>query len=133
MITWKKWEILIIIAVVALLPTYWIGSEVYYACQISPHGIATVSDFFKQFGEPKSIYTVKQGEKYYYEFVGFLPPPKLLGALPSGPPAYVFDQQGHFVNWCSDIGDNDVFHQQWPLNSTNKLELRTVKQKLGLQ
>lgn len=133
MITKKKWEILVVIAVVAVLPAYWLGSEVNYARQISPQGITTAADFFKRFGEPKSVYTLMHDGKDYYEFRGLLSPPKLLGAMPSGPPAYVFDEQGRFVTWCSDTGDNNVYRQQWPLNSTNKLELRIVKQKLGLQ
>lgn len=133
MVVKSKWAFSVLIAVVAVLPAYWLGSEAYYARQISPRGVTTASDFFKRFGEPRSVFILERDGKDYYEFRGFLPPPKLLGAVPSGPPAYVFDEQGHFVTWCNDIGDNNVYRQQWPFNSTNKLELNAVKQKLGIQ
>lgn len=34
-------------------------------------------------------------------------------ALRSGPPAYIFDETGRFVDWCGDIGDNNVFVRKW--------------------
>jgi hypothetical protein len=127
-----KREIIGALATIALIAAYWIGSEIYYAHSISPRGISTAGDYLKRFGEPKSIRAVKHGGKDYYEFTGSLPP-RFVIALPSSPPVYVFDEQGRFVTWCSDPGDAHGYYQQWPFDSTNRLELKTVKERLGLQ
>jgi hypothetical protein len=39
----------------------------------------------------------------------------------SGPPVYIFDETGAFVDWCGDIGDNNVFVKKWGgfSNATN--------------
>jgi len=129
--TTKK-EFLWLLAGVAVVVAYWIGSEIYYGRSISPRGISTASDFYKRFGEPLLVRMVNHDGKDYYEFIGKPPRAQIL-ALPSSAPVYVFDEQGQFVTWCGDPGDNNVYRQQWPLNGTNKLELRAVKQKLGLQ
>ena len=33
--------------------------------------------------------------------------------VPSGPPVYVFDEQGKMVDWCSDEGENANIHERW--------------------
>jgi hypothetical protein len=97
-------EILVIVAVIGGLATYWIGSEVHYARSISPKGVATVRDFFGRFGEPRRIRMVERDGKSYYEFTGQLPG-SWSCAFPSAPAAYVFDEQGRFAAWCRDPGD----------------------------
>lgn len=46
----------------------------------------------------------------YYVAFG---PIKALLALPSGPPAYVFDSKGKMIDWSSDIGDDSHFSDKW--------------------
>lgn len=35
-------------------------------------------------------------------------------ALPSGPAANVFDDQGRLVDWSADTGDDSRFPNNWP-------------------
>jgi len=39
--------------------------------------------------------------------------PNITLALPSGPPAYVFDARHILIDWCADIGDNSDFVKKW--------------------
>jgi hypothetical protein len=118
-------------AIVGTLAAYWIISEVHYARNISPKGVATVHDFFDRFGEPKRIRMVERDGKSYYEFTGQLPG-AWSAAVPSAAPAYVFDEQGQFAGWCRDPGDAASYRRTWPFQSTNQVEVRTVRQKFGI-
>jgi hypothetical protein len=124
-------DILVPVAVVGGLAAYWLSSEVHYARSISPAGISTVHDFFDRFGEPRRIRMVERDGQSYYEFTGHLPSAWVI-ALPSDPPAYVFDEQGRFSDWCSDPGDVPSHRRTWPLRSTNQIEVGVVRQKFGL-
>jgi hypothetical protein len=37
----------------------------------------------------------------------------LVGPLPSGPSAYVFDSSGRLVDWTTDMGDAPRFEKKW--------------------
>ena len=123
-------DILVPAAVIGGLAAYWIGSEVHYARSISPAGISTVREFFDRFQQPRRIRMVERDGQSYYEFTGHLPSAWII-ALPSSPPAYVFDEQGRLVSWCSDPGDAPSHRRTWPLRSTNDVELGVVRQKFG--
>jgi hypothetical protein len=126
-----KKETLFVITIIALLLGYWIGSEIYYGRSISPRGVSNVGEYFKRFGEPQLIGMLERDGRKYYEFYGRLPSAFIL-AFPSSPPAYVFDEQGRLVTWCRDPGDTPSFQQQWPLQNTNKIEIKVVRKKFGL-
>jgi hypothetical protein len=123
------------VIVILLLITYVIGSELYYLQSISPRGVSTVHDFFERFGEPRRIRMIQRGGQSYYEFSGFSRRrlPVFVVAMPSGPPAYVFDEHGQFTTWCSDPGDVPSYRATWPLQSTNQVETGTVKERFGLR
>jgi hypothetical protein len=106
MTTWlrkhRSWALLV-------LPfALWIGAKVYDARSISPRNVATVRDYFDRFGEPRRIQIVQRDGEKYYEFTGELPSTWLL-ILPSAPPAYIFNEQGLFADWCRDPGDSPAF------------------------
>jgi hypothetical protein len=113
------------------LAAYWIGANVHYARSISPKGISTVRDLFNRFGEPRRIQMVERDGQVFYEFTGQWPS-RWVMALPSDPPAYVFDEQGRYVDWCSDPGDAPSYRRIWLLQSTNLFEAGVVRQKFGL-
>jgi hypothetical protein len=121
---------LIASAVIGLLGAYWLCSELYYCHRISPEGVATVQDYFDRFGEPRFVRLIQRDGQTYYEFNGH-PPPAYVIAMPSGPPAYVFDLDGGFVTWCSDPGDKPGYRRSWPLQSTELLDVGLVRQALG--
>lgn len=88
----------------------WLGSELLYASRINPTGVRTVKDHFQRFGEPQFVYEVQHDGSTFYEIIGSAPS---LLALPSSPPAYIYDPQGRFVAWCSDPGDQPAFRRAW--------------------
>ena len=124
-------EILMVAAILGVLATYWIGSEIHYLRRISPKGITTVRDFFDRFGEPRRVRMLQREGKSYYEFTGQLPGSWSV-AVPSAPPAYVFDEQGQFTTWCRDPGDAPNYRRSWRLQSTNHIEVRMIREKFGL-
>jgi hypothetical protein len=57
------------------------------------------------------------------EYLALFGPVNALPKFPSGPPIYIFDHNGHFVDWTSDMGDDNAFHARWPqLFSGRKVE-----------
>jgi hypothetical protein len=47
--------------------------------------------------------------------------------LASGPSAYVFDEQGQFVDWTSDMGDFDTVKHHFDLRSGHVVHVRHNK------
>jgi hypothetical protein len=67
---------------------------------------------------PEAVYELHLGDSRFTEFVGPLPSAFL--ALPSGPPAYVFDESDHLVDWSCDTGDAPEFTRQWHTNAERR-------------
>ena len=42
------------------------------------------------------------------EYVAVFGPWRVSPRFPSGPPVYVYDQQGRLVDWCGDTGDGGL-------------------------
>jgi hypothetical protein len=127
----RRWrEILVTVAIIGGLAAYWISSEVHYARSVSPAGVATARDFFNRFGDPILVRMVERDGRSFYEFTGRFPG-SWSAAVPSSPPAYVFDEQGQFVSWCRDPGDAPSHRQTWPLQSTNHVEIAVIREKFG--
>ena len=115
-------------AVIGLLAACWIGSEVYYAKSISPSGVRTVADHFHHFGEPRRIIQFQHDGRTYYELSGDTHKIPAL-ALPSSPPAYIYDDSGKFVAWCSDPGDQPAFRELWPTTNAQLVDSATFRKK----
>jgi hypothetical protein len=116
---------------IIMFSVYWIGSEAWYAQSKNPHGIETVRDFYEHFGTPSRIHEFHREGAAYYELRGALPPFYVL-ALPSEPPAYIYDSSGAFVEWCSDPGDSTIYQQRWPYASRIPLDADAFRQRYGL-
>ena len=120
-------------SVMVFLPlAYLIGSEVFYARSISPEGVRDVAGYFQRFGEPRSVRLVERDGQTHYEFSGRLPA-RLTLAMPSAPPAYVFDAQGRFVEWCPDPGDTPSYRSRYPLGVTGKVDAPEVRRRFGIR
>lgn len=122
-----KPELVMTLLLFAALLATWYLSEVNYARRIAPGEISTIPDYFARFGDPQAVRLVLSEGRTYYEFVGAVKPP-LSFALPSSPPAYIFDQHGNFITWSSDPGDDPRHRQGWPLQDTNQIAVQTLKQ-----
>ncbi len=115
---------------IALLPLYWIGSEVWYAASRNPRGVSTISEYVLKFGEPASVYPLTLDGRIFYEVRGDLPP-FYVAAFPSDPPSYIFEESGRLVDWCSDPGDTPSFHRRWPLDRSESLDLPTFRRRFA--
>lgn len=115
---------------------YLIVSEVHYASSIRPTGVRTVADHFRHFGSPHQITRLKLGSRIYYELSGVTLKQSSLSypllALPSAPPAYVYDEEGNFVDWFSDPGDQPAYREHWPNSEAQPVELAAFQRKYGL-
>jgi hypothetical protein len=123
-------SVLPIIGLLALLG-YLVHSEVTYARLKDPTGIATVADYYQRFQMSSRASIVRVDEIEYICLTGPLPPKWSL-ALPSSPPEYVFDQQGTFVDWCSDPGDTPSWNRKWMTIAKTPLSDAEVRARLGL-
>lgn len=90
---------------------FWHTRSVYDGL-IPPAPGAEMSDmgaFVSAMPRPSAAFSLQINGKLYIELVG--PTPSAL-VLPSGPPAYVFDD-GQLVEWTSDLGDDPDFASRW--------------------
>ena len=104
----------------------------YVKC-LQPKGIVKVSDYFDRFGEPRSIVVIQLNGSNYYRIVGKFPNcPSGALALPSSYPAYLFDESGHYVSWCTDPGDIGYL---WPKGwdgMGSLVELKSFEKEFGI-
>jgi len=124
-------DITLTFALLLALLVYFVASAVYHAGTKSPDGMSNASEYFQRFGEPSFIRMVEREGQTYYEFNGHVDPPWWCLALPSGPPAYIFDERGTFVEWCYDPGDTPSYRRRWPFKSTDHVNVAEVKRKFG--
>lgn len=101
----------IILLVLALPVIAWILSEVRWASVNNPEGKFTNTAGYLAHGRlPERTYCVdRDGER----FLLALGPLDTWLAFPSGPAAYVFNDDGDLVDWTRDIGDDAVFRDTW--------------------
>ena len=88
----------------------WLVCELYHGSTSSAVGITTYHDYRESLPTPKAVGKLSKDGGDYYIFYG---PIKAPLALPSGPPAYVFDMNGKLVDWAKDPGENPRFSSAW--------------------
>ncbi|MBX7259717.1 MAG: hypothetical protein K1Y02_25400 [Candidatus Hydrogenedentes bacterium] len=97
----------LMVAVIAV----WIGSEVNYARRINPKGkFGTLQEYLARHPDTTRIYKTEKNGNQYIIAHGKVDAPL---ALPSSPPAYVFDSSGKLIDWAKDPGDNSNFQDKW--------------------
>ncbi len=114
------------------LVSYLVASELAYARLKRPDNIDDVLDFYVRFGESHGALVISVDGSDYVEIAGPLPPLWSL-AIPSSRPAYVFDDTGRFVDWCSDPGDNPSWRQRWPKDGSSKLTDEEIRLRFGIE
>ena len=78
-----------------------------------PKGLKTIEDFKTwKAGSIKGIGTFQDEGVTYTVMLG--PPGRY---VPSGPAAYLFDEQGQFVDWTADMGDSATVKKGLMLDS----------------
>ena len=103
----------------------WLGSELYYSNRNSlPKSVTTYQQFLSSMPEPAELELVQVRGDSYLLVIG----PLARGlALPSGPPAYVFDSTGRLVAWTLDSGEDPDFTSTWWLPSNPRRLITSEK------
>ncbi len=52
-----------------------------------------------------------------------------LWTFPSGPPAYLFDQSGHLVDYTCDVGDSPTFQNDYRVHSGVEIDLTSLDER----
>ena len=111
----------------------WLRSEANYARSIEPAGIRNVAEHFQRFGAPQLIYRIEREGATYYCLSGFPDGKVPVLALPSAPPAYLYNGRGEFLDWCSDPGDRcPGWWDKWQ-GRNPRVELETFRNEFGLE
>ena len=102
----------ITVAVLVCIVAIWIYAEKENAQAVRPPASGTnLVSFLEERSEVSSVRKFNYNGKLHVEVIG--KPHASALSVPSGPPAYIFDENGAFVDWCGDIGDNPSFIKKW--------------------
>lgn len=105
-------KIAIIGALIIGLLAAWIYEENRRADAVRlPEGGTDLITFLEARPEPSRIRKFVHNEKVHIEVLG--KPVMSPLSVPSGPPAYVFDETGALVDWTGDRGDDSAFMRKW--------------------
>ena len=89
----------------------WIYGEKKGAQAVSPSGGQTNLIVFLQARPPNLIRKFVYNGQLYMEVIG--KPNVSPLSVPSGSPAYIFDETGVLVDWSRDLGDAPSFVKKW--------------------
>ena len=96
------------------------AAMVWQRHRIEPRGIETLRDY-AAWRSASKVFAVEQKDGRAYAIAYG---PIAIGAifLGSGPAVYVFDDQGRFVEWSPDSGDDSTFQSKWLTQRIQKTE-----------
>ena len=106
-------ELILAAAMVWFVMDGWVGPRVDPS---PPPEVHDIDSFLARMARPRSAYELESGESRFIEFLG--PTPET--GLPSGPPAYVFDESRRLVDWSPDTGEDPDFEQQWHVDTERR-------------
>ncbi|MDR2982620.1 MAG: hypothetical protein LBV12_10290 [Puniceicoccales bacterium] len=82
---------------------------------------------------PVKAETIHMDGGIYYIITGKFSKVSSWLTFPSGPPQYVFDEQGILVDWAMDIGEASRYNQKWrsDTNALTQISISKVDESLG--
>ena len=90
----------------------WIGLVRFYAWKDNPiNKIKNYQEFRNYCKKPLSSKILIHKDKTYYELQKEMGLRVLI--LPSGPPAYIFDNNGQLIDWSIDIFEDSEYEKKW--------------------
>jgi len=99
-------------AVVVCLLVAWIYEENRRANAVRPpEGATNLIAFLDARPQPSRIRKFVHNGEVHVEVLG--KPIRSPLSVPSGPPAYIFDETGALVDWAADRGENPSFVSKW--------------------
>ena len=116
------------LALIVALICVWAGCEIYHARSSSAEGIGTYEAYRSSLPPPRAVRSITKDGQVFYVFFGPIRAPL---ALPSGPPAYIFDQNGKLIDWALDSGENPRFSSMWRDHQGREIEIIEFEQILA--
>jgi Rieske Fe-S protein len=120
--------ITIVAAVLVCLLAAWINAKKKAATAVRPTvGATNLVAFLETQAQTNQIRSFIHNGKVYVMVIG---KPSLSPlSVPSGSPAYIFDETGAFVDWCRDLGDAPTFVKKWgSFNNATQISVEQAKQ-----
>jgi len=108
----KRNKFVVLATLGAVFPVLaWLTSEFRWRRINSPEQkFSNVTQYVALKRMPQRVVKNRQKSGFYY--IAFSPRDSWF-ALPSGPAAYVFSDEGILVDWTADSGDDPAFDHQW--------------------
>lgn len=105
-------KLVIVAALLACLLAAWIYAEKKSVTAVRPSSAATnLVAFLQTQPQPNQIRSFVHSGKVHVQVIG--KPSISPLSMPSGSPAYIFDETGALVDWCRDLGDQPSFAKKW--------------------
>ena len=83
----------------------------------TPTQVSSWAEYQTSLPPAESYWIIKAGDEEALMTHG----PVATLTVPSGPPAYVFDQSGRLLDWTLDMGDDPGFRRKWPMTGANEV------------
>jgi hypothetical protein len=110
------------IAVMCMLPVAYVVAAAAYQSGLAPAPDVKTYAQLKAQGVPLTrAVRVTNPPKHFIVFGN-----AALWTLPSGPPAYLFDESGRLVDFTCDVGDSATFQNEYNVYSGTEVGIRTV-------
>lgn len=121
-------NIVSVAALLVCLVAVWIYAENKSAKALRPPaGGTNLVAFLEERPQVNQIRRFVHNGKLHVEVIGKASVSAL--SLPSGSPAYIFDETGALVDWCRDLGDNPSFVKKWGgFTNANQISAEEAKQ-----
>lgn len=120
---------LVPILILCTFVAVWAVSDyVSYKQVMPPVESGGIREFLDHSSNPFELYSFTLNGVDFFEVIG-TSRPRLL-SIPSGPPIYIFDRAGRFVEWSRDSGDDERFSKRWGYFSARRRVAREEVQKL---
>lgn len=112
-----------IAAVCALLLAYVVAATVYQSRFAPAIGVRTYAQLKAQGVPIKRAVRVSNPANH---IVVFGDPTAALWTLPSGPPAYLFDETGQLIDFTIDAGDSAIFQEVYNIESGVEVRVQSL-------
>ncbi len=118
-------ELIFCLLIFGLAGSAWLASEIRWGTINNPVGkFETASGYLAVGRLPSRVTTLVTNDRTFY--IGRAPMDTWL-AIPSGSPAYVFDDSGKLVRWYLNSSDTRKFESDWPLQHQREATLEDLR------
>ena len=112
-------------AIIALALGYLLLANNFRSQFTPAPGVKTYSQLKAQGLPLQRAVRIANPANHYCVFADVTP---LMWTLPSGPPAYLFDEFGQLVDFTDDVGDSTEFQEDYKVFSGTEVDIETIEE-----